>query len=57
MDKISKYREYIQNLMTRYASGDVSDEEVEVQLLFDIEPIWYLIIKEKRVETWDTQAI
>ena len=36
MDKISKYRECIQNLMTRYASGDVSDEEVEVQLLFDI---------------------
>ena len=33
MDKISKYREYIQNLMTRYASGDASDEEVEVQLL------------------------
>ncbi len=32
MDKVSKYREYIQSLLTRYVSGDISNEEVEVQL-------------------------
>lgn len=36
MDKIVKYQEYIQTLLTRYASNDVSDNEVEVQLVFDV---------------------
>lgn len=35
MDKITKYRECIQTLLTRYASDDVSDNEIEVQLVFD----------------------
>lgn len=33
MDKVSKYREYVQSLLSRY----VSDDEVEVQLIFDVE--------------------
>ncbi|MBD2492795.1 XisI protein [Nostoc sp. FACHB-280] len=37
MDKIAKYREYIQTLLTHYASDDVSDEQVETQLIFDTE--------------------
>ena len=37
MDKVSKYREYVQSLLSRYVSGDVSDDEVEVQLIFDVE--------------------
>ena len=35
MDKVAKYREYIQTLLSNYASNDVSDSEVEVQLIFD----------------------
>ncbi|WP_373528969.1 XisI protein [Nostoc sp.] len=37
MDKLAKYREYIQTLLTRYASDDKSDHEVEVQLILDAE--------------------
>ena len=37
MDKIAKYREYIQTLLTHYASDDVSDDKVEAQLIFDTE--------------------
>lgn len=37
MDKIAKYREYIQTLLTRYTSDDVSDDQVEAQLIFDTE--------------------
>ncbi|MFN5863239.1 MAG: element excision factor XisI family protein, partial [Pseudanabaena sp.] len=37
MDKVSKYREYIQKLLTQYVSGDISNEDVEVQLIFDVE--------------------
>ncbi|HLP90182.1 MAG TPA: XisI protein [Nostocaceae cyanobacterium] len=35
MDKIAKYREYIQNLLTEYAKDDVSTDEVDVQLILD----------------------
>jgi hypothetical protein len=35
MDKVAKYREYIQTLLSSYASNDVSDSEVEVQLICD----------------------
>ncbi|BAY14573.1 hypothetical protein NIES21_03300 [Anabaenopsis circularis NIES-21] len=37
MDKIAKYREYIQTLLTNYANDDVSNEQVETQLIFDTE--------------------
>lgn len=37
MDKIAKYREYIHKLLTCYAKNDVSDDNVEVQLVFDTE--------------------
>ncbi len=37
MDKIEKYRQYIQTLLSRYTRDDVSDNEVEVQLIFDTE--------------------
>jgi hypothetical protein len=37
MDKVGKYREYVQSLLSRYVSVDVSDDEVEVQLIFDVE--------------------
>ncbi|MEH2068354.1 MAG: XisI protein [Nostoc sp.] len=36
MDKIPKYQEYIQTLLTRYTSDD-SDDRVEAQLIFDTE--------------------
>lgn len=35
MDKLAKYRECVQSLLTRYANEDVADSEVEVQLIFD----------------------
>ncbi|MEC4817210.1 MAG: XisI protein [Scytonema sp. PMC 1069.18] len=37
MDKVAKYREHIQALLTLYASDDIADKEVEVQLVFDTE--------------------
>lgn len=37
MDKITQYRKYIQTLLTQYAEDDVSNDEVEVQLIFDTE--------------------
>lgn len=42
MDKIAQYREYVQTLMTRYAEEDVSDEEIEVELILDAERDRYL---------------
>jgi hypothetical protein len=35
MDKLIKYREFLQALLSRYAQEDVSDESVEVQLMID----------------------
>lgn len=35
MDKISQYRQYIQELLTEYASYDRSEDGVETQLIFD----------------------
>ncbi|NER94296.1 MAG: XisI protein [Symploca sp. SIO1B1] len=35
MDKVAKYREYVQTLLNQYTEGDVSNDEVEVQLIFD----------------------
>lgn len=37
MDKIAEYREYVQTLLSQYAQDDVSDDEVDVQLIFDAE--------------------
>lgn len=37
MDKITQYREYIKTLLTNYAKDDISTDEVDVQLIFDIE--------------------
>ena len=35
MDKLMTYRELIQTLLSRYVEADVTDEAVEVQLLYD----------------------
>jgi XisI protein len=35
MDKVEKYREYVQTLMSRYATADRSEDDVEVQLVMD----------------------
>ncbi len=37
MDKITKYRDCVTKLLTSYTSDDVSDNEVEVQLILDTE--------------------
>jgi hypothetical protein len=37
MDKITKYRDCVIKLLTSYVSDDVSDNEVEVQLILDTE--------------------
>ncbi|MGK7897339.1 MAG: XisI protein [Xenococcus sp. (in: cyanobacteria)] len=35
MEKVARYREYIQTLLTQYAADDFSNDQVEVQLIFD----------------------
>lgn len=35
MEKVAQYREYVQRLLNDYAKDDVSNDEVEVQLIFD----------------------
>lgn len=35
MDKVARYREYVQILLTQYANTDVAEEGVETQLLLD----------------------
>jgi hypothetical protein len=35
MDKVEKYREYVQRLITRYVSDDEDKGDVEVQLMMD----------------------
>lgn len=37
MDKLAQYRQYVQTLINHYAEDDVSDDEVEVQLILDTE--------------------
>ncbi|BAZ10266.1 hypothetical protein NIES4071_20810 [Calothrix sp. NIES-4071] len=37
MDKVEKYREYVKALLTRYVNDDLSDTDVEVQLILDTE--------------------
>ena len=35
MDKLTQYREYVQSLMTRYATSDQMKDDIEVQLVMD----------------------
>ncbi len=37
MEKVAPYREYVQKLLNQYAADDLSNDEVEVQLIFDTE--------------------
>ncbi len=37
MDKVTQYREYVKTLLNYYAKDDLSNNEVEVQLIFDAE--------------------
>ena len=37
MDKVALYRQYVQALLNQYAKDDLSNDEVEVQLIFDTE--------------------
>ncbi len=37
MDKVVQYRSFVQTLLNRYAQHDISDDQVEVQLIFDSE--------------------
>jgi XisI protein len=37
MDKLAKYQNCIQELLTRYASEDQANSNIEVQLIFDLE--------------------
>ncbi len=37
MDKITKYRDCVKKLLTNYTSDDISDNQVEVQLILDTE--------------------
>ncbi len=37
MEKVVSYREYVQKLLNQYAADDLSNDEVEVQLIFDTE--------------------
>jgi hypothetical protein len=37
MDKVEKYRESVQELITRYASEDSSSQDVAVELVVDIQ--------------------
>ncbi|MGB5595428.1 MAG: XisI protein [Crocosphaera sp.] len=35
MDKIANYREFIQRLLTDYSQDDLSNKDIEVELIFD----------------------
>ncbi len=35
MDKVTQYRHCVQKLLSQYTKDDISDDEVEVQLIFD----------------------
>jgi XisI protein len=37
MDKVTQYRQYVQKLLSQYAKDDVTNDESEVQLIFDTE--------------------
>ena len=35
MDKLEKYREYVEQLITRYANSDQNTKDIEVQVIMD----------------------
>ncbi|RCJ38191.1 hypothetical protein A6769_10640 [Nostoc punctiforme NIES-2108] len=45
MAKLDQYREYIQNLLTKYGSYQPSEEDVEIQLIFDTVRDHYQILE------------
>lgn len=45
MAKLDQYREYIQNLLTKYGSYQPSEEDVEIQLIFDTARDHYQILE------------
>ena len=44
MEKIEQYRTYIQNLLSEYAKGSPSDDEVETELIFDTQRDHYQVV-------------
>lgn len=44
MEKIAKYRTYIQQLLKEYAAGSPADNEVETELIFDRERDHYQVV-------------
>jgi XisI protein len=44
MEKIERYRQYIQNLLMKYSSYESSEEDLEEQLIFDTEHDHYQIL-------------
>jgi hypothetical protein len=44
MDKIAQYRNYIQQLLTEYAQGSPSDDDIETELIFDTERDHYQVV-------------
>jgi XisI protein len=44
MEKIERYRQYIQNLLMKYSSYESSEEDIEEQLIFDTERDHYQIL-------------
>ena len=44
MDKIAQYRTYIQQLLTEYAQGSPSDDDIETELIFDTERDHYQVV-------------
>ncbi|RCJ23503.1 hypothetical protein A6S26_02900 [Nostoc sp. ATCC 43529] len=45
MAKLDQYREYIQNLLTKYSSYQPLEEDVEIQLIFDTTRDHYQILE------------
>ncbi|WP_445637422.1 XisI protein [Nostoc sp. DSM 114161] len=45
MAKLDQYREYIQSLLTKYSSFQPSEEDVEIQLIFDTARNHYQILE------------
>ncbi|MEH2022683.1 XisI protein [Nostoc sp.] len=45
MAKLDQYREYIQKLLTKYSSYTPSEEDVEIQLIFDTAQDHYQILE------------
>jgi hypothetical protein len=44
MDKIAQYRIYIQQILTEYAQGSPSDDDIETELIFDTERDHYQVV-------------